>query len=144
MGICMFGIDHNRASIDIRSVFSFTKKNAVTAMEELKKTEGILGCVILSTCNRMECWVSTVEDWDGCLFDEICKIKQVDPEEYRAYFRERKDKEAVDHLFHLTCGLKSQILGEDQILTQVKDALALARESFTTDSVFLKYCFVWL
>ena len=40
MGICMFGIDHNRASIDIRSVFSFTRKNAVTAMEELKKTEG--------------------------------------------------------------------------------------------------------
>lgn len=135
MGICMFGIDHNRASIDIRSVFSFTKKNAVTAMEELKKTEGILGCVILSTCNRMECWVSTVEDWQGCLFDEICKIKQVDPEEYRPYFRERSDREAVDHLFHLTCGLKSQILGEDQILTQVKDALALARESFTTDSV---------
>ena len=51
MGICMFGIDHNRASIDIRSVFSFTRKNAVTAMEELKKTEGILGCVILSTWN---------------------------------------------------------------------------------------------
>ena len=135
MGICMFGIDHNRASIDIRSVFSFTKKNAVTAMEELKKTEGILGCVILSTCNRMECWVSTVEDWKGCLFDEICRIKNVDPKDYRAYFRERADREAVDHLFHLTCGLKSQILGEDQILTQVKDALALAREIFTTDSV---------
>lgn len=135
MSICMFGIDHNRASVDIRSVFSFTKKNAVAAMEEVKNIEGILGCVILSTCNRMECWVSTVEEWDGCLFDEICKIKDVNPEEYRAYFRERTDKEAVDHLFHLTCGLKSQILGEDQILTQVKDALSLARESFTTDSV---------
>ena len=98
----MFGIDHNRASVDIRSVFSFTRKNAVAAMEELKNTDGILGCVILSTCNRMECWVSTVEDWGGCLFDEICKIKGVKPEDYRAYFRERMDKEAVDHLFHLT------------------------------------------
>ncbi len=135
MSICMFGIDHNRASVDIRSVFSFTRKNAVAAMEELKNTDGILGCVILSTCNRMECWVSTVEDWGGCLFDEICKIKGVKPEDYRAYFRERMDKEAVDHLFHLTCGLKSQILGEDQILTQVKEALSLARDSFTTDSV---------
>lgn len=135
MSICMFGIDHNRASVDIRSVFSFTKKNAVAAMEDLKNVEGILGCVILSTCNRMECWVSTVEDWDGCLFDEICRIKGVNPADYRAYFRERTDKEAVDHLFHLTCGLKSQILGEDQILTQVKEALALARDSYTTDGV---------
>lgn len=135
MSICMFGIDHNRASVDIRSIFSFTKKNAVAAMEEVKNTEGILGCVILSTCNRMECWVSTAENWDGSLFDEICRIKNVDPEDYRAYFRERTDREAVDHLFHLTCGLKSQILGEDQILTQVKDALSLARDSFTTDSV---------
>ncbi len=135
MSICMFGIDHNRASVDIRSVFSFTKKNAAAAMETLKDTEGILGCVILSTCNRMECWVSTVEDWEGCLFDEICKIKQVDPEKYRGYFRERTDMEAVNHLFHLTCGLKSQIVGEDQILSQVKDALALARDTFTTDGV---------
>lgn len=135
MSICMFGIDHNRASVDIRSIFSFTKKNAVAAMEEVKNTEGILGCVILSTCNRMECWVSTAENWDGSLFDEICRIKNVDPEDYRAYFRERTDREAVDHLFHLTCGLKSQILGEDQILTQVKDALSMSRDEFTTDSV---------
>ena len=41
----------------------------------------------------------------------------------------------MNHLFHLTCGLKSQILGEDQIITQVKDALSLARENYVTDSV---------
>mgnify|MGYP001234877179 FL=1 len=48
---------------------------------------------------------------------------------------ERKDKEAVEHLFYLTSGLKSQIIGEDQILTQVKDALNLARENFAADGV---------
>lgn len=135
MSICMIGIDHNRAAVDIRSVFSFTKKNAVAAMETFKNTEGILGCVILSTCNRMECWVSAECDWDGSLCELLCSVKGVKAAQYRMYFVERKDREAVEHLFYLTCGLKSQILGEDQILTQVKDALSLARESFSTDSV---------
>ena len=135
MSIVMLGIDHNRASVDIRAKFSFTKAGATQAMEQLKATEGILGCVILSTCNRMECYISTVDDWRGSLFEELCRLKQVEPGEYRAYFRERKDESAVDHLFHLTCGLKSQILGEDQILTQVKDALSLARDGYATDGV---------
>ncbi len=135
MSICMIGIDHNRAAVDIRAVFSFTKKNAAAAMETFKNTEGISGCVILSTCNRMECWVSTERDWDGSLCGLLCGVKGVDPAQYGEYFVERRDREAVDHLFYLTCGLKSQILGEDQILTQVKDALSLARENFSTDSV---------
>lgn len=135
MSICMIGIDHNRAAVDIRAIFSFTKKNAAAAMEMLKNTEGILGCVILSTCNRMECWVSTEQDWEGSLCELLCNVKGVEPAQYETYFVERRDREAVDHLFYLTCGLKSQILGEDQILTQVKDALSLARENFSTDSV---------
>lgn len=135
MSICMIGIDHTKAPVDIRAVFSFTKKNAAIAMETLKNTEGIFGSIILSTCNRMECWVSTADEWDGSLYELLCQIKEVSPEKYRAYFQERKDRAAVEHLFYLTCGLKSQILGEDQILTQVKDALSLARDNFVTDSV---------
>lgn len=135
MSICMIGIDHTKAPVDIRAVFSFTKKNAAIAMEQLKNTEGIFGSIILSTCNRMECWISTVDDWDGSLYELLCQMKGVSPDEYRDYFSERTDREAVEHLFYLTCGLKSQILGEDQILTQVKDALSLARDNFVTDSV---------
>ena len=115
MSICMIGIDHNRAAVDIRAVFSFTKKNAAAAMETFKNTEGILGCVILSTCNRMECWVSAEQDWDGSLCELLCRVKGVEPAQYETYFVERRDREAVNHLFYLTCGLKSQILGEDQI-----------------------------
>lgn len=135
MSICMIGIDHTKAPVDIRAIFSFTKKNAAIAMETLKNTEGIYGSIILSTCNRMECWVSTADEWDGSLYELLCQIKEVSPEEYRDYFQERKDRAAVEHLFYLTCGLKSQILGEDQILTQVKEALSLARDNFVTDSV---------
>lgn len=131
----MIGIDYNKANVDIRAMFSFTKKNATAAMERLKKIPGIQGCVILSTCNRMELWASTKADWDGTLLEELCKIKEVDPTQYGEYFVERKEEEAVDHLFHLTSGLKSMILAEDQIITQVKDALTLARDAFVTDNV---------
>ena len=135
MSISMIGIDYNKANVDIRAMFSFTKKNATAAMERLKKIPGIQGCVILSTCNRMELWASTKADWNGTLLEELCKIKEVDPTQYGEYFVQRNEEEAVDHLFHLTSGLKSMILAEDQIITQVKDALTLAREAFVTDNV---------
>ena len=131
----MIGIDYKKASVDVRAQFSFTKKNAAAALENLKKEPGILGCIILSTCNRMEIWASTGEDWKGSLYEFLCKEKEKDPREFEQYFVKREEEEAVEHLFYLTSGLKSQILAEDQIITQVKDALALSREAYCTDNV---------
>lgn len=131
----MVGIDHNQATLDVRALFSFTKKNMHFAMEQLNKIEGIQGCVILSTCNRMELWVSAKEDWNDSLYELLCQVKKVEPKEYRKFFRERNGQEAVNHIFRLACGLKSQILGEDQIITQVREALAFAREKQMSDSV---------
>lgn len=135
MRISMIGIDHNRAMVDIRSLFAFTRKNAGEAMEQLKKMPGIHGCVILSTCNRLEVWASLEEDTQVSLYDYLCRLKDIHDEEktWEPYFVKRQDREAVEHLFYLTSGLKSQIFGEDQILTQVGDALNLAREHFTAD-----------
>lgn len=135
MSISMVGVDYNKASVDIRAQFSFTKKNAAAAMEKLKEAPGILGCIILSTCNRMEIWASTQEEWEGSLFDFLCEEKGKNPEEFRRYFVERREEEAIEHLFYLTSGLKSQILAEDQIITQVKDALSMARDVYCTDNV---------
>ena len=135
MSISMVGIDYNKASVDIRAQFSFTKKNAAAAMEKLKEAPGILGCIILSTCNRMEIWASTQEEWEGSLFDFLCEEKGKNPEEFRRYFVERKEEEAIEHLFYLTSGLKSQILAEDQIIAQVKDALSMARDVYCTANV---------
>ena len=75
MSISMIGIDHSRASVDVRARFSFTKKNAVSAMERLKEDRDILGCIILSTCNRMEIWASVQEDWEGSLLSFLCREK---------------------------------------------------------------------
>lgn len=145
MGIRMIGIDHTTAGVDTRALFSFTKKRSMEAMGEWKERPEISGCIIISTCNRMEIWVSTEEDADIDLLEMLCDWKNaerteageapMDKKECEQYFVSRKDREAVSHLFWLTCGLKSQILAEDQIITQVGEALALSRENFTTDNV---------
>ena len=134
MTISMIGIDHDRAPVDIRALFAFTKKNAGEAMEKLKETAGIHGCIILSTCNRLEIWASHEDDQELSLYQCLCQLKNIQDDSYESYFVSRTDREAAEHLFYLAGGLKSQILGEDQILTQIKDALNLAREHFTTDS----------
>ena len=135
MSIQMVGIDHNQASIDLRELFSFTKKQRVLAMEYIKKDKRIKGCIILSTCNRMELWVSTTEDYVPPLLKVLCEIKKVDEQKYSEFFIQRLEEQAVNHLFELACGLQSLILGEDQIITQVKEALSLAREHYMTDHV---------
>lgn len=135
MSIRMLGIDHNHASVDIRAVFSFTKREIEDNIEKLRRSMHADGCIILSTCNRMEVWVDVPDGSKESLVEQLCRLKGVSPEEYKECFIERKDQEAVDHLFHLTCGLKSQILAEDQIITQVKDAVSRSRELYQTNSV---------
>ena len=134
MSIQMIGIDHTKASIDVRTVFSFTKKAISETLEKWKEKKEIAGCIILSTCNRMEVWISTAEG-DVDLYEMLCQEKKIDPDAYREYVISRREGEAVHHLFELACGLQSRILGEDQIITQVKDALSMAREQFATDNV---------
>ncbi len=135
MAIQMIGIDHSVAAIDIRTIFSFTKKKTVEALEIIKQKKGICGCVLLSTCNRMELWVSTEDDRGIALYELLCEIRQIHTDAYQKYFTQRKEEEAVQHLFRLAGGLESRILGEDQILTQVKEALVTAREHYAADNV---------
>lgn len=135
MAIQMIGIDHSVAAIDIRTIFSFTKKRTVEALEIIKQKKGICGCVLLSTCNRMELWVSTEDACEIALYELLCEIRQIHTDAYQKYFTQRKEEEAVRHLFRLAGGLESRILGEDQILTQVKEALVTAREHYAADNV---------
>lgn len=136
MIIKMIGIDYTKAPVAVREKFSFTKSAAVLAMQEIMKYSEINGCLILSTCNRMELWHSCCDE-DCREFDLIkllCKHKKIAVEAVASYMIERRDEEAIRHLFYLAGGLKSQIPGDDQIITQIKDALTLAREAEATDS----------
>ncbi len=135
MSIEMIGIDHSTAGIDIRSLFSFTKRQTAEILARMMDVTDLNGCVIINTCNRMELWASTAEGWSGDLYDQMCAIRQVPADRYRPYVVTRREREAVRHLFRLASGLESRILGEDQILTQVGDALAFSRECYAADHV---------
>lgn len=132
MEIRMAGIDHSKAGLEYREIFSFTKSGLSAALRQIKAEYPQMGCVILSTCNRTELWLSGGE---VSPLELLCREKGVCPEQYQTYFQCREGEEAVHYLMELACGLKSQIFGEDQILTQIKDAISLARENHSADTV---------
>ena len=134
MAIWMAGIDHTRAALDVRSVFSFTNKKAEQAYAHFREDPEIFGCVLISTCNRMEFWISAADTAVCEPVTLLCDYLGVETETYMPYFTWRSGRQAVDHLFRLAAGLESKIVGEDQIITQVGDALALAHKCYATDN----------
>lgn len=138
MKLQMIGIDHSMASVEVRERYAFTNAAVRTAIHNMtqpdKDTYGVKGCVLLSTCNRMELFVSLAPEAQPDLYGLICAWKGIVPNEDRALFYKKTDMDAARHLFELTCGLCSQIMGEDQILAQVKDALLLSREEAAADN----------
>lgn len=130
--IMMIGIDHNEASIDERERFSFTKNQAHQALAKLRNQETVSGCLLLSTCNRTELWIS------GNKKTNMRELMESISKESSPHLVERSGEEAVNHLFRLSCGLESQLTGEDQILTQVRDALTLAQSCGCGDRVLDK------
>ncbi len=135
MRIQMLGIDHSTASLEQREKFSFTKTRLREAVQEIAQLSGVNGCVMLSTCNRMEVYLSAGERQTEEVYRCLCTRKGQDPEAHRAVFVRRSGADAVQHLFALAAGMESRIIGEDQILMQVKQALSEAREAETTDKV---------
>lgn len=130
MYIKMAGIDHERARLEDRELFAFTKQQAQEWARQVAGLPGVEGCTLLSTCNRTELWMSYTDDrMEQDPFFQLCLAKEADPEQYRHLAVERQGKEAVEHLFQLACGMKSRIYGEDQILAQVKNAASLSREA---------------
>ncbi len=131
--IQMIGIDHNNAPVDVRALFAFRASEMAVAMNEIKNQANAEGIVVISTCNRVEIWTDKGCDADA-LVQVFCKYKGLDVELYDPYFRRRESSQAEEHLFLLACGLKSAMLAEDQILTQVKEASDFAREQKLSSS----------
>ena len=128
MKIKMTGIDFNKASIEYREKFALTSSGQAAMLKSISNSGEASGCVIINTCNRMELWVSFDGDSDKDPYELLCARLKVDAEMYRSYFTSREDAEAVTHLFELASGLKSKVFGEEQILSQVKEAVCIARE----------------
>lgn len=132
----MTGIDYQKAGIENREFFSFTKSSAAQAAQKALSLSGADGCVLLSTCNRTELWLSGSPSLSPYL--TLCRLKKIPPQQGEALFIHRCGTQAVQHLFELSCGLRSQIFGEDQIISQVKQALFLSREAGCAGTVLEK------
>lgn len=124
----VWGISYKQAGIDVRETIAFTKKNKIDAMRECQK-EGVEELVILSTCNRTEIYFAS-EDINRA-FQQVqtycCNMFHIQGENHELFYYYKGEK-AIRHLFRVTCGLDSLVIGEDQILGQVKEALAFAIE----------------
>ncbi len=133
MNIIMSGLEHSLAPIELREQLSFTKTQMGEMVQKIRSFPGILGCVLISTCNRTEIYISCLEDTDpGAL---LCQAAGSEYEPYRKAFVTHCGRDAVQHLMEVAAGLRSRIWGEDQIISQVKDAILIAREAKAADSI---------
>ena len=132
MSIVMSGLDCHRASIALRERLAFSRQQVCALLQWLRQQPGVEGCVLLSTCNRTELYLSGEAETPWRL---LCRGAGVPEAELEPYFVTRAGTDAARHLMEVACGLHSQILGENQIITQVRTAMELAQEEKTADPV---------
>ena len=131
MAFLALGINHKTASVDVRERVAFTPEQLVEALQQLCRITPSREAAILSTCNRSELYL----EQDRLSADEVLRwladYHQLSLEELRACAYVHQDSEAVRHMMRVASGLDSMILGEPQILGQMKSAYAVAREAGT-------------
>ena len=138
--LAMTGLDHARASLGIREKFAISKEKAKKILALVKDNRMIAGCVIISTCNRTELYASVQDNGEFFLSKTLCAALGMDCADYESYLTERTGGHVMEHLCRVASGLDSQIMGDDQIITQVREALELSREQNSTDN-FLETMF---
>ena len=127
MSIFLSVLEHSHVPIEVREILSFTQ--TVTKMLTVK-IAGMLeveGVVLLSTCNRTELYLTGETALNPG--EILCKAAEVSYMPFTEVFEHFTDEEAVRHLMEVASGLRSRIFGEDQIISQVKSAIAIARET---------------
>ncbi len=139
MSILVVGVSHHTAPVDVREKFSFSA-------EELNQALSVMGeiaaeRIILSTCNRTEFYLATASTTDNGkqlqsrLTQWLAKSRQIDPAKLTSYLYTHFDEDAVKHILRVVSGLDSMVLGEPQILGQVKASHQQAMEHKTTGPV---------
>ena len=132
MNLIVTGINHKTAPIEIREKFFLSSTEQDLVLSELKCNPSVLEALVLSTCNRTEIYANVLDTQNHFayfvkLLAEIKKLKY-QPSQTPQYFYAHAGREAVRHLFCVSCGLDSLVLGEKQILGQVKEAVERARK----------------
>ena len=131
--IVLIGINHKTAPIELRERVAISRDELPDATRALAALPGVTECMIVSTCNRVE-MLAAVESPETDIAGFLHSHFSIDPAVLAPHIYEHRDQMAVRHLFRVASSLDSMVVGEPQILGQVKDAFAVARESGTISS----------
>jgi len=126
MNFVLIGVNHRTAPVEVREQFAIPEARLPEAVKELASYPGVEEGMIVSTCNRVELLARTTNgtaDLNGLLR----QLYGFDPTPYREHLYEYRERDAVRHVFRVASSLDSMVVGEPQILGQVKEAYATAR-----------------
>ncbi|WP_309120349.1 glutamyl-tRNA reductase [Paenibacillus sp.] len=138
MHIVVVGLNYRTAPVEVRERFTIAPERLPQAIREMKSWKSVLECVIVATCNRTELYA--VVDRDSFCPQHVRNFMAswfgIAKDEFAPYLYTYEDDEAKRHLFRVACGLDSMVLGETQILGQVRDAFLLAQQERATGTLF--------
>lgn len=131
MPLIALGINHRTAPVDIRERVAFPAERIDAALQDLKALPQVQEAAILSTCNRTEIYCELEVADSQPLVDWLCRHHKLSPEQLQSYLYIHTDQAAIRHMFRVAAGLDSMILGEPQILGQMKTAYQSASSAGT-------------
>ncbi|MBI2881331.1 MAG: glutamyl-tRNA reductase [Candidatus Tectomicrobia bacterium] len=142
MELIVTGISHKRTPVDIREQVHFESNGLRAALLALKNRKGIEEVVLLSTCNRVEVFARVPDFEKSCaaIQEFVGQFHEIPQSILKGHFYFMKTKEMISHLFRVASGLDSMVVGEPQILGQVKDAYREALEAGCT-GLYLNHLF---
>jgi len=143
MQIILVGLSYKTAPLNVREKLAFRPDEATAALERLKSKFGSRDAefVILSTCNRTELYCAASKEAGPCLDDiiqEIAEIRAIASSEFREFLYVKFDEDAVNHLLTVSSSLDSMVLGEPQIVGQVKESYTMACNAKSTGKILNK------
>ncbi|HEY1804666.1 MAG TPA: glutamyl-tRNA reductase [Terracidiphilus sp.] len=130
MTLTLIGVNHKTAPIALREKIAIGRDELAEITRALAVLPGVTECMIVSTCNRVEL-ISVVEGDSAPIASFLSRQFGIDSSILDPHLYEYRDKEAVGHLFRMAASLDSMVVGEPQILGQVKEAFAVARAAGT-------------
>jgi glutamyl-tRNA reductase len=133
MTLALIGVNHRTAPIELRERIAISREELPEVTRALAAVPGVAECMIVSTCNRVEL-LAAVESPEIDLTGFLHQYFGLDPVLLAPHIYEEHDQDAVRHLFRVAASLDSMVVGEPQILGQVKEAFAVARASGTVGS----------
>lgn len=140
MHILYVGLTYKNTPVRLRERATFLNQDIQSANQQLFRTKSVLENVIISTCNRTELYVVVDQLHTGKYYTKhfLADFFNLPVEELENYLTFKEDHEALVHSFRLGCGLDSAVLGETQILGQLKTSFLEAQKSGTTGTIFNK------